>query len=270
MPITILQGHEGELIIDNDVTDMLKVTKYEPEEISFYKGAKLRIGIGAFPYFIPKTDETRVQVLQERLDKVKDMEFVITEKLDGTSFTAFIKNGEFGICSRNMLVSPTIPSPYSDAALAFDLENKFKDLKRFHIPYNFALQGELIGAGIQGNKYGLKDYSIRWFNFFNIDIQKDIGFYLSDADEFKEFQGHTLGTVTAMLDMETVPILNSSFKMTNDIDTLINMAIGKSMIADTEREGLVFRSKYNNQFNNYNRRLSFKAINPDFLCPLLP
>ena len=54
------------------------------------------------PGFLPKTDETRVQVLEAALERHRGKTFYVTEKLDGTSFTAFIRQDEFGICSRNL------------------------------------------------------------------------------------------------------------------------------------------------------------------------
>ena len=47
---------------------------------------------GTFPGFLPKTDETRVQVLESVLERHRRKVFYVTEKLDGTSFTAFIRD----------------------------------------------------------------------------------------------------------------------------------------------------------------------------------
>ena len=62
---------------------------------------------GGFPGFLPKTDETRVQVLEPVLQRHRGKTFYVTEKLDGTSFTAFLREGEFGICSRNLWMDET-------------------------------------------------------------------------------------------------------------------------------------------------------------------
>lgn len=270
LPINILKNYDGSMDEETDVTEFLKVKKREEIEFEkpFYKNAQ-NFRKSTFPPFIHKTDETRIQVLQKHLNKANGKTFVVTEKLDGTSFTAFIRDGKFGICSRNMEVSLTVPSPYADIAIENDLENKFKKLRAETIPYDFALQGEIIGAGIQGNKYKLQGFECRWFNFFNIDRQKDIGFYVGDKQEFDDFAGLTLGQVGALLDMQTVPILDSEFTMTNDIDTLVEYAKGNSVLnPETVREGVVFRLKNNNEMSEYGERISFKSINPDFLCPL--
>lgn len=253
-----------------DCTEILGVKKYDPIEVVFRnpKGNYSYI-VSGFPYFIPKTEETRVQILQDKLDIAKNHKFVITEKLDGSSITCFIKDGKFGVCSRNNMVSLTISNPWGEAALKYDLENKFTKLREA-LGYDFALQGELIGVGIQGNKYNLSDYEIRWFNLFRIDKQEDVGFYHSDQQQLNNFNGFTLGEVASMLDMETVPVLDVDFDMNNNIDTLVMMAQGKSKLNPNQnREGIVFRAKYNKEFNKvgFGCRFSFKAINPDFLCP---
>src|SRR5439155_12763350 len=81
-----------------DVTELLNVRKWEPP-IPIGMGGKVK---GQFPGFLPKTDETRVQVLESVLARHRGRTFYVTEKLDGTSFTAFLRQGEFGICSRNL------------------------------------------------------------------------------------------------------------------------------------------------------------------------
>src|SRR5262245_43323399 len=81
-----------------DVTELLAVRKWEPP-LPVGMGGRVK---GGFPGFLPKTDETRVQVLEAALCRHRGKTFYVTEKLDGTSFTAFLRQGEFGICSRNL------------------------------------------------------------------------------------------------------------------------------------------------------------------------
>lgn len=265
MPCSILPigetFHEGD-----DVTEILKVKKYEPPEIDFYKGMDVRaMRLSTFPAFIPKTDETRVQVLQEQLNKANGQKFVVTEKIDGTSFTSFIRDGKFGICSRNMEVSLDVPSPYSDIAIKYNLKEKFEKLRDTIIPYDFAIQGEIIGKAIQKNKYNLEGIDCKLFNFYNIDRQKDVGFFFSNVTEYTEFAGITLGIIAAELGMLTVPIIDDNFVMVNDIDKLVEYSKGKSVLyPEQDREGVVFRLKENVALSRYGERISFKAINPDF------
>ncbi len=81
-----------------DVTAWLGITKFEPLIPSSLSGLMK----GEFPSFIPKTDETRVQLSEALLIAYAGRPCYITEKLDGTSATYFVKDGVFRVCSRNM------------------------------------------------------------------------------------------------------------------------------------------------------------------------
>jgi RNA ligase (TIGR02306 family) len=86
-PLSILP--DGIALEENtDCTDILRITKYEPPIPACLSG----VVKGKFPSFIPKTDETRVQVLQQLLSKYRGEKCYISEKLDGSSATFYINN----------------------------------------------------------------------------------------------------------------------------------------------------------------------------------
>ncbi|HIE27970.1 TPA: hypothetical protein EYP66_11855 [Candidatus Poribacteria bacterium] len=62
-----------------DVTEALNIHKYEPPIPAQLSG----VVKGAFPSFIPKTDETRIQSVPDVLVRHKGKVFFISEKLDG-------------------------------------------------------------------------------------------------------------------------------------------------------------------------------------------
>jgi len=225
-----------------DVTELLGVTKYEEAIPAFLEG----IMKGRFPSFIPKTDETRVQTLQELLDQNKGTLCYITEKLDGSSATYYFKNGEFGVCTRNMEILEDEKNTMWKFARETDLENKLRQLNK-----NIALQGEIVGENIQKNTLKLRGQTVFFFNAFDIDAYK----YL----DFKEFV-----SLINSLGLKTVPMVEEEYVLENDIDKLVEMSIGKSLINPQGwREGIVFRS-HKEQFIN-GERFSFKAVNPKFL-----
>lgn len=264
MPLSVLHTND-DIEEGTDVTEVLGIEKKEDEIIEFYKASKA-FRKSTFPPFIHKTDETRVQVLQKQLDLVQGKVFVVTEKVDGTSFTAFIRDGKFGICSRNMEVDLEVDSPYSAIAKKYNLKEKFEYLRKYSLEYDFAIQGEIIGVGIQGNKYKETEYECYLFNFFNIDRQKDIGFFADDKER-EEFNDWTLENIALCLAMNTVPVVDEDFIMTNDIDKLVEYSVGESVLnPEQEREGVVFRLKHNREMSQYGERISFKAINPYFLA----
>ena len=127
-----------------DVTEILGITKYDSFTQVLYSGSVK----GSFPSCIPKTDEERVQNLLDVIEQYKHTQFCITEKLDGTSFTCYLKDGEFGVCSRNLelkeeeLVNGDYDR-YWKIARKLNLKEKLESLS-----YNIALQGELVGPGI--------------------------------------------------------------------------------------------------------------------------
>jgi hypothetical protein len=73
----------------------------------------------------------------------------VTEKLDGTSFTAFLREGEFGICSRNPWTDETDEqNVLARIAKGLKLEEKLR-AARERLGFDLAIQAEVIGPGIQ-------------------------------------------------------------------------------------------------------------------------
>jgi RNA ligase (TIGR02306 family) len=224
-----------------DVTEVLEIEKYEPPIPASLSG----IMKGNFPSYIPKTDETRVQVLQELLNKFVGETCYVTEKLDGTSVTYFVKDAVFGVCSRNLELIETTDNTLWKLSRELHIEEKLAALKG-----NYALQGEVIGEGVQGNKYKLKGQQVFFFSVFVIDAYR----YL----DYRDF----IATIKN-LGFNMVPVLENDFILINSIEALVNKAIGKSVLYNVEREGIVIRPI--TERNDMNGRVSFKAINPEFL-----
>jgi RNA ligase (TIGR02306 family) len=238
------------LIEDTDCTEVLGITKYEPPIPASLAGL-MKAG---FPSFVPKTDETRVQTLQAVLDKYTGERCFITEKLDGSSATFFLRNGEFGVCSRNMELVEDDTNTFWKVAKMLHLKEKMALLGG-----NYALQGELVGEGIQSNKLKIKGHNVFFFNLFDIDRHV----YVSFAN-FKD--------CIEKMNLQTVPIISNHTLLPNNIGTLVDLSKRKSLLnANTWAEGIVVRSveeKTDTELANalQNRgRLSFKVINPEFL-----
>jgi RNA ligase (TIGR02306 family) len=231
---------------DADVTELLAVRKWEPPQTG--TSGRTR---GSFPGFLPKTDETRVQVLEKVIERHRGTKFFVTEKLDGTSFTAFVRGGEFGVCSRNMLLDTTDEtSALIRLAKRLDLEAKLRALGAAR-GHEVAVQGEVIGPGVQQNKYGLKQIALRVFNVFDVS-----GYRFFD-------HAHMLAAVAEM-GLDAVPLLGTVV-LNHTIDELVALSEGLSVLnAKAQREGIVLRPLVEVE-DDYLGRLSFKAINPKFL-----
>jgi RNA ligase (TIGR02306 family) len=231
-----------------DLTDLLGVKKWEPP-LPVGMGGKVK---GGFPGFLPKTDETRVQVLETALQRHRGKTFYITEKLDGTSFTAFIRQGEFGICSRNLWMDEADESNVlSRVAKAMKLEEKLR-ATRERLGFDVAIQAEVIGPGIQKNKYALKEVTLRVFNVLNVDAYR--------------FVDHsTKLAALAEMGLEPVPQLGTVV-LNHTVDELVAFSEGTSVLnPQVQREGVVLRPLAEEYDEDIGGRLSFKAINPKFL-----
>ncbi len=231
-----------------DVTTALGVVKWEPP-LPVGMGGRVK---GGFPGFLPKTDETRVQVLLAVLERHRGRTFVVTEKLDGTSFTAFLRDGVFGVCSRNLWMDETDDANlHARVARRVQLEEKLRAV-RDRRGFDLAVQAEVIGPSIQGNKYALKEATLRVFNVLNLADGK----LLDHADQL---------AVIADLGLEPVPQLGP-LVLNHTVDELVAYSEGTSVLnAKAQREGVVLRPAAEEFDADVGGRLSFKAINPKFL-----
>ena len=240
-PISILP--EGNYEVDQDVTDIIGIVKYEPPIPACLSGEMK----GKFPSFMPKTDETRVQILQDVLNQYEGTLMYYSEKTDGSSSTIYLKDNEFGVCSRELEWRETENNSFWKVARKYSVEEKLRSLNM-----DISLQGELYGEGIQGNKYKVRGQEIAFFNVFDIKKYK-----FFDFDDFI--------TLMKELKLPTVPILSINVPLIANIDELVEQSKGVSVLNNkTQREGIVIRPMKEIQDRKFGR-VSFKAINPKFL-----
>lgn len=232
-----------------EVTDVLEITQHIPQIPANISGEVK----GYFPSFLVKTDETRVQVLQDVLKRHEGLNCVISEKLDGCSVTYYLRDGEFGVCSRNLELKETEGNLLWKLARKMKLEEKMRKIN-----CNLCLQGECVGPGIQKNVLKLPENEVFFFNAFDIDKFK----YL-DMPEFIN--------IINLLDLKRVPIVEEDYILESDIDWLVEKSKGFSKLnPKVFREGIVirpFKEMFDLQMAQGfgNGRLSFKVINPEYL-----
>ena len=234
--------HNAMYVEGYDVSADLGIVKYEAPIPACLAGEVK----GMFPGYIPKTDQERIQNLSVELAEWVRLGYTFekTEKLDGTSMTAFMVDGVFSICSRNLELKPNPDNSMFKAALKQNLEAKLAQSGR-----NLALQGELIGNGIQGNKYKFTDQGFYVFDIYDIDAKR----YLTPAER-KAF--------VSEWNIAHVPVFQSAVSLDGlTIDMLLKHAEGKSVMGDItgpEQEGLVYKC-------HENPEVSFKCISNKFL-----
>lgn len=193
--------------------------------------------IGGFPSFIPKTDELNYQAHFDLVDKLHGNNYYVTEKADGSSTTAFNREGYFGLCSRNVELKKNYDNGYWKVAQKYKVEER--------LPNGIALQWETVGPKIQGNPMGFTEVDGRAFSAYDIYNRH----YLH-MDE--------LMSLCKFIDFPMVKVLDVGDKFNKaGVETL---GEGK-YDSGKEREGVVVRSQ-GNSFGDH--PISFKVINLNY------
>jgi hypothetical protein len=260
----------------DDVTEKLGVVKYDPEVAKeqrmidamnsvkksriekflmrnkWYRRFFTKAGQRGWPKFIQKTDEERIQKIPHICEHEKGTVFVATEKLDGQSATyALLRikrwwwkdKFQFIVCSRNLHLKTQNNSSYWTIAKQLNIEKVLKNLIFDRDEY-IILQGEIIGEGIQKNKYNIKGYDFYVFNLIHSSTGKD--------DDM------SMRIDLSRQGIKCVELLDNKLILKDNIHQCIDLAKGKSLLnKEIHREGIVVR--------NYLKGISFKIINPDFL-----
>lgn len=223
-----------------DVSDALGIIKYEPPVPAQLAG-QVR---GMFPTAIPKTDQERVQNLVAEIAEYADrgLTFEATEKLEGSSCTMYLdREDSFHVCSRNLDLKEDPNVSFWKVAAQYGVAAKM----RARGLQGYALQGELVGEGVQGNIYKIKAQ-----DFFVYDVYNEIeGRYLNARER---------AALCEDLQLSHVPLLDTAYVLSGNVDDLLKYAEGRSVLHDTEREGVVFKC-------NEDPSISFKAISNRYL-----
>jgi RNA ligase (TIGR02306 family) len=234
---------------DDDMAGKLGVLKWEPQPTSAVISGLAK---GLFPSYIQKTDQERCQNLGELIFGSQiNARYEVTTKLDGTSVTYYQNNSQIGVCSRNLELK--LEGNEGNAIIRTFREGGLDRI----LPQlgNVAIQGELMGPGIQKNREGLSKAT-----YFLFDVQDlDSGRYLNPGERSDLYaQMCYLGVNLEVI--RQVPILKDGVSLKDlgitDMTTLLDFANGPSLYHPV-REGVVFKS--------YSGRFSFKVISNKFL-----
>lgn len=234
----------GQGCVGADVSEELNIQKYEPPVPAQLAGTVK----GNFPTLVPKTDQERIQNLAKELEeyKARGLTFEVTEKLEGSSMTAYLPlEGDFEVCSRNLSLKRDEGNSFWKAAIEDKLEEGLRalDLKS---GFGLALQGELIGPGIQGNLYGLSALEFHVYDIYDTEA----GCYLTS---------NSRDYVCKQLGLNHVPVIQAVYSLANDdMASLLDKADGQSKLAKVAREGLVYKCREDPS-------ISFKTISNAYL-----
>jgi hypothetical protein len=208
---------------------------------------------------LKQVDGVWMKVKSAKADR--NARYEVTLKMDGSSMTVFARAGineiEAGVCSRNLQLKvneANADNTFISVALKSGLLGVLEDLARDG-EGSFAVQGELMGPGIQGNRENLKVHQLFIFDVQNLDK----GTYLT-PEERKEFVLKLYREGANPNLVQHVPKLHNNVTLDElgitNVKELLAFAEGPSL-THSVREGLVFK-RIDGQF-------SFKAISNQFL-----
>jgi RNA ligase (TIGR02306 family) len=222
----------------DDVTEYFGIVKWErPMNAQLAGMAK-----GNFPTQIPKTDQERVQNLGREIIEAAtgNLHFEITEKLEGSSMTCYLIDGVFGVCSRNLDLKRDEANSFWKTAIDGDIEAKMRDCGEG----DWAIQGELVGNGVQGNIYKMGGLNFYVYDVYNIQA----GDYLRPA--YRRALIERMG-------LNHVPVIDTGATL-KTMEEIILQADGKSVLnPQQDREGIVFKQ--------VDGGMTFKAISNRYL-----
>lgn len=251
LPLSSIQHLNISFERDLDLTEILNIQKYEPPVPQQLAG---RIS-GNFPSFVPKTDQERAQNLIKKIFiENAGSQYEITMKLDGSSWTGYRKDDTVGVCSRNWALKVDDPANENNSFIRMFVDSNINNAI-VNYGKNIAIQGELIGPSIQGNKENLKSFMLAVFDIYDID----------NARYFTPNERHSVMAELWNCGMSRdivmhVPVLTMAATLNElnikDIKDLLDFAKGPSYNSAI-REGLVFKRTDGN--------FSFKSINNDWL-----
>lgn len=245
-----------------DATEILGIQKWEAPIPAQLQGQ----AAGMFPTsLIPKTDQERIQNcfgdIQKRAkrfatEKVWNAEtqtleehsvvipadfqeptYEVTMKLDGSSCTIFRWEGKLRICSRNLELKINDENKDNTfVAMALKIGDR--------IPDGIAVQGELMGPGIQGNREGFTEHKFFVFDMFDINKHEYV------PPVYCRMNCH-------LLELDHVPVITVDANAPASVEEGLALAEGPS-INHKIREGLVWKCNEDPSF-------SFKTISNKFL-----
>lgn len=229
------------------------------KELLFFFFGKKKDKPRAFPNFISKTDEERIENQPWRLED-NTVSWVALEKLDGTSSSYAMKRvkgkglfskptTEFYVCSRNIRQQDENQACYHDRnvywdmAFKYNIEKVLKDILDNNSELEWvAIQGETVGS-VQGNPLKLKEDDFYAFNFID---SKNGRWGSIEAKDYLSAYG-----------IKWVPVLGI-VNLPNNMKEMKEFANGKSALnPNVLREGIVYRSLDGVQ--------SFKNVDPIYL-----
>lgn len=173
----------------------------------------------------------------------RDTRYEVSLKMDGSSMTVYCRgegeDRQEGVCSRNLDLK--MEGNEDNAFVQMALNGILEALGEAGA--DVAIQGELMGPGIQGNRENFAGNRFFIYNVFDI---KD-GEFLTPQERMGFVNEMRAAAAMADIDVviEHVPVLHNNVTLSelgiHNMEDLLNFAVGPSM-SNPVREGLVFKA----------------------------
>ena len=169
LPVSLFQELPEGLEVGDDVTELLKVRKWEIEERATTGGTV----IGTLPYDIPHTDETRVQEEPDLIQAFAGLEYYISTKMDGSSHSIGIDENGFHVTGHNYEYKDDGTSSFYNLVKERGYREKLEAFMQNEGLNTLTIQGELCAPGIQRNR--LRLVKPEWYVFTIRENGKRVG-----------------------------------------------------------------------------------------------
>ena len=239
------EGETGAGLVDvlgADLTALLHVEHYDEvkEQLQPTMGNPISAdAMGTFPSALgPRSDEERIQNLGDWFETMKGRKWEVSVKADGTSCTiAYSPTIDFEnpgiVCSRNLRLKNITAAGV--VPLYWQMNQKYNILGKLSEAFvggmEYAIQGEVVGPGIQKDRNKESEFMFKCFRIWDIANQKFLN--PNEAVAFcKEF------------DIPHVEVVKTDFPFFDEITTMedaLKFAEGKTKEGN-EREGVVLKT----------------------------
>jgi RNA ligase (TIGR02306 family) len=246
--------HEGQ-----DVTALLGVTRYEAQIVPSQGGNLVSLPDLVSVYDIESAERFAAQVEAYLLDQA----VLISEKVEGSHWSiSLYADGSTAVCQRRYRIEPIegVEHDWHKVARTSGISAQLPALKvalEAHLGralQGVTVRGELIGPGVQGNYYKLRDHTVRIFEIEVDSFAVDVADFLALAAQFN---------------LPTVPILaqNVTLRAWLEGRALAVASNGKSALnVDLLREGVVIRPMVEVRDDAGLGRVIIKQRSPEYLA----
>ena len=248
LPLNQFSEIPADVELGTDVTELLKVSKWEIEERATTGGTL----IGVLPYSVPHTDETRVQAEPDLINEFAGLEYYISTKMDGSSHSISVDEGGFHVTGHNYEYKDDGNSDFYKLVNERGYKEKLVSFAEKNGLRILTVQGELCAPGIQKNR--LKLLKPEWYVFTIIEDGKRVGL-------------NRMLEICKELELTSVPIEEVGSDLPSKyptVEALLERADGEYPKGG-KKEGIVIRPTEPIFSYRISSNLSMKVVNNKYL-----